>query len=184
VTCKPGEPTKVFADKGYIGFRDGSPLQLVTPHKKPAHGKLRPREARENYDLVSVRVVVGKFFGRLSTRFHIMVRRWGFEDEYYPTIFETCCALVNFEIQDGPGESLQKQESETYGRILTHICSKGREAVEAAAKRVAKRRARKQKTRGQQAQIDQEQGIDPGDDGRRVMAAMESTDDSSQITTL
>jgi hypothetical protein len=30
-----------------------------------------------------------------------MVRRWGFEDEYCPTIFETCCALVNFDIQLG-----------------------------------------------------------------------------------
>jgi hypothetical protein len=56
VTSKPGEPTNIPADKGYIGFREDSPLQLVTPHKKPAHGTLKPREARENYDVVSVRV--------------------------------------------------------------------------------------------------------------------------------
>jgi hypothetical protein len=45
-----------------------------------------------------------------------------------------------------------------------------REAVEAAAERVTKRRARKQRIRDQQAQIDQEQRIDPevrreGNDG-------------------
>jgi hypothetical protein len=60
VTSKPGEPTKILADKGYISFRE-SLLQLVTPHKKPADGTLRPREARENYDLASVRVVVENF---------------------------------------------------------------------------------------------------------------------------
>jgi hypothetical protein len=89
----------------------------VTPHKEPAYGRLRPREVRENDDLASVRVIVENFFGRLSTRFHIMVRRWGFEDEYSPTILETCCALVNFDIPDGLGGSLQKQESESYGNF-------------------------------------------------------------------
>jgi hypothetical protein len=87
--------------------------------------------------------------------------------------------LVNFEIQDGLRGSLQKQESETHGKILTHICSKGREAVEAATERVAKKPARKQRIRDQQAKIDQEQGIDLENDERRVMAAMESTDDAS-----
>jgi hypothetical protein len=41
VTSKPGEPTKILADKGFIGFRKYRPLQLVTSHKKPAHGMLR-----------------------------------------------------------------------------------------------------------------------------------------------
>jgi hypothetical protein len=62
---------------------------------------------------------------------------------------------------------------------LIHICSKRREAVEAAAERVAKRRARKQRIRDEQAQIDQEQGVNPDDDERRVMTMMESTDNSS-----
>jgi hypothetical protein len=108
-----------------------------------------------------------------------MVRHWGFKNEYYSTRFETCCALVNFDIHDRFEGNLQKQESENYGRILAHICSRGRKTVEASAERVAKRRARKQRIRDQQAQIDQEQGIDPEDDERRVMAAMDSTDDSS-----
>jgi hypothetical protein len=183
-TSKPGEPTKILADKRYIAFREDSPLQLVTPHNKPAHEKLRPREARESYDIASVRVVMENFFGRLSTKFHIMIRRWGFEDEYYPTIFDTCRALVNFYIQNGLGGSLQKHESETHRKTLTHICSKGREAVKATAKRVAKRRARKQRIRDQQAQIDQEQGINPEDDERMARAAMESSDDSSYTPTL
>jgi hypothetical protein len=143
VTSKPGEPTKILADNGYISFREDSPLQFATLHKKPDNATLRPREARENCDLASVRVGVETFYGRLSTKFHIIVRRRGFEDEYYPTIFETCCALINFDIQDGLGGSLQKQESETYVKILIHICSKGTKAVEAAAERVAQRRSKK-----------------------------------------
>jgi hypothetical protein len=139
MTSKPGESTKPLADNGDIGFREDGPLQLVTPEKKPAHGTLRPREARESYDLTSVRVVMENFSGRISTKFHIMARRWGFKDEYYATIFETCCALANFDIQDGLEGSLQKQETETHDKILTHIRFKGREVVEAAAERVAKR---------------------------------------------
>jgi hypothetical protein len=179
VTSKPGEPTKILADKRCIGFREDSPLQLVIAHKNAAHGMLRPREARENYDLASLGVAVENFFGRLSTKSHIMVRRGAFEDEHYYTIFEACCALVRFYIQDRLGGSLQKQESETSGKILTQICSRGREAREVAAESVAKRRARKPRIRDQQAQTDQEQGIDPEDDKRRLMAAMENTDDSS-----
>jgi hypothetical protein len=45
VRSKPGEPTKILADKGYISFREDSPLQFVTPHKKTANGTLRPRAA-------------------------------------------------------------------------------------------------------------------------------------------
>jgi hypothetical protein len=42
VTSKPGEPSKILADKESIGFKEDRPLQLVTPYKKPAHGTLRP----------------------------------------------------------------------------------------------------------------------------------------------
>jgi hypothetical protein len=63
VTLKPGEPTKLHGDKGYIGFREDSPLQFVMPHKKPARWTLRPRETHENYDLASARVVAENFRG-------------------------------------------------------------------------------------------------------------------------
>jgi hypothetical protein len=61
LTSKPGEPTKILADKGYIGFKKDSPLQLMMPYKKHAHGTLRFREARKNYNLASVPAVVQDF---------------------------------------------------------------------------------------------------------------------------
>jgi hypothetical protein len=90
VTSKPGKLAKILADKGYIGFREDRSLQLVTPHKKPAHETLIPKETREKYDLASVRVVVENFFGRFSTKFHIMVHRW---DSKMSTIIR-CLKLV------------------------------------------------------------------------------------------
>jgi hypothetical protein len=79
----PNEPTKIFADKGYIGFNDSLLVKLVTPHKKLPHRFLSDAQVRSNQRLSSARVVVENYFGRLATRFHIVVRRWGFDDAFY-----------------------------------------------------------------------------------------------------
>jgi hypothetical protein len=48
--------------------------------------------------LSSARVIIENYFGRLSNRFLIMVRRWGFEEQFYPVIFKICRALANYDI--------------------------------------------------------------------------------------
>jgi hypothetical protein len=40
VASKPNEPTKIPADKKYIGFADSQILQLMTPYNKPRNGVL------------------------------------------------------------------------------------------------------------------------------------------------
>jgi hypothetical protein len=54
----PNEPTKILADKGYIGFNGSSLVKLVTPHKKLPHGFLSVAQVRSNQRLSSARVVV------------------------------------------------------------------------------------------------------------------------------
>jgi hypothetical protein len=69
------KPTKILTDKGYIGFNDSPLVQLVAPHKKPPYGFLSDAQVRSNQRLSSARIVVENYFGRLATRFHIVVRR-------------------------------------------------------------------------------------------------------------
>jgi hypothetical protein len=120
----PNEPTKIRADKGYIGFNDSPLIKLVTLHKKPPHGFLSDAQVRSNQRRSSARVVVENYFGRLATRFHIMMRRWGFNDAFYPTVFGVCHALANYDIVLGGG-ALQSAEGDQHGAILARICTKG-----------------------------------------------------------
>jgi hypothetical protein len=65
-----------------------------------------------------------------------MVRRLGFEEQFYPVIFKIYCALANYDILAGEGGSLRMQEGDEYGVMLTRICTKGKKAVENARKRM------------------------------------------------
>jgi hypothetical protein len=174
------QPRAILADKGYIGFipTDRARLHLLTPHKKPYQGSLTAVDTRENATVSSQRVVVENFFGRLSTKFHIMVRRWGFDDEYYPIIFEICCALVNFDIQHGSGGRLTDGDGKTYAKTLTHVGEKGKEATEHAADRVMRRRERRLDMRREQEQRDAEESFIPEDDEMRATAAFGKIPDS------
>jgi hypothetical protein len=164
------EPTKIFADKGYIGFNDSPLVKLVTPHKKPQHGFLSDAQIRSNQRLSSARVVVENYFGRLATRFHIIVRRWGFDDALYPIVFGICWALANHDVLLG-GEALQSAEGDQYGAMLTRICIKGRDAMLNARKRMQRRRAHRRSIRKLQAMTDREEAYDSEEDEQRVMAA-------------
>jgi hypothetical protein len=81
------EPTKILAGKGYIGFNDSPLVKLVSSHKKTPHGFLSDAQVRSNQQRSSAHFVVENYCGRLATRFHIMVRRWGFDDAFYPIVF-------------------------------------------------------------------------------------------------
>jgi hypothetical protein len=59
----PNEPTKILADRGYIGFNDSPLVKLVTLHKKPLHGFLSDAQVRSNQRLSSACVVVENYFG-------------------------------------------------------------------------------------------------------------------------
>jgi hypothetical protein len=157
----PNEPTKILADKGYIGFNDSPLVRLVTPHKKPQHGFLSDAQARSNQRLSSARVVVENYFGRLATRFHFMVRRWGFDAAFYPLVFGICCALANYGFPLGGG-ALQSAEGDQYGAILTRICTKGRDAVLNAGGKMQRRRAHRRSAR---------EAHDREEDEQRVIAA-------------
>jgi hypothetical protein len=141
----PNEPTKILADKGCVGFKNSPLAKLVTPHKKPPHGFLSDTHVRSNQRLSSARVVEN-YFGRLATRFHIMVRRRGFDDAFYPIIFGICCALANYDILHCGG-ALQSAEGDQYGAMLTRICTKGRDAVLNARERMQRRRAHRRPVR-------------------------------------
>jgi hypothetical protein len=72
-----------------------------------------------------------------------MVRRYGFEEQFYPVIIKICCALANYYILAGEGGSLRIQEGDEYGVILTRICTKRKKAVEGARERMKRRRSKR-----------------------------------------
>jgi hypothetical protein len=146
----PNKPTKILADKGYIGFNDSPLVKPVTPHKKLSHGSLSDAQVRSNQRLSYTRVVVENLFGRLATRFHIMVRKRGFNDVFYPIVFGICYALANYDILLGGG-ALQSAEGDQYGAMLTRICTKGRDAVLNARERMQRRRAHRWSVKEAQA---------------------------------
>jgi hypothetical protein len=48
MASKPNEPTKLLADKGYIGFTDSQILQRMTPYKKPRNRFLSQTQLAAN----------------------------------------------------------------------------------------------------------------------------------------
>jgi hypothetical protein len=120
-----GEPTKILADKRYIGQVNDPGITLVTPKKKSGGFPLDWMQARYKRDLISARVIIENYFGRLQAKFHIMVRRWSHDIDYYSTISEICCALVNFDLMHGSALRLNAQDGTQYQKCLTHICEKG-----------------------------------------------------------
>jgi hypothetical protein len=112
-----GGPTKILADKGYIGEVNDPAIMLVTPKKKSGGLPLDRMQARYNLDLSSARVIIENYFGRLQARFHNMVRRWSHDITYYPTISEICCALVNFDLMHRSTLRLNAQGGTRYQNV-------------------------------------------------------------------
>jgi hypothetical protein len=99
-----------------------------------------------------------------------MVRRWEFDDAFYPIVFKICCALANYDILLGGG-ALQSAEEDQYRAMLTRICAKGRDAVLNARERMQGRRAHRRSVREAQARADREEAHEPEEDEQRVIAA-------------
>jgi hypothetical protein len=133
-------PTGVLADKGYCEQASSHRLQLVTPVKKPPNAILAQDHVRYNQRLASARIVVENFFGRLAAKFKIMVREWAFDDAYYRTIFEICCALVNFDIQHGSGGRLTGEDGGKYARMISKVCGEAKAAADMSANKARERR--------------------------------------------
>jgi hypothetical protein len=170
------EPTKILADKGYISFNDSLLVKLVTAHKKRPHEFLSDAQVRSNQRLSSARVVVQNYFGRLATRFHIMVRRWGFDDAFYLIVFGICCALANYDILLGGG-ALQSAEGNQYGAMLTRICTKGKDSLPNARERMQRRPAHRRSVREAQTTADREEAHDREEDEQRAIAAFGHPED-------
>jgi hypothetical protein len=133
-----GEPVHVLADKGDIGVSGSARVVLVTPARRPAGGWLTRDQLRANATIGSARVIVENFFGRLKTKFRILAGRWAQREDLYPTIFEVCCALVNYAIRSGGGSPLRAEEGRSYLQALTLEVQAARAAE---SRRRASRRA-------------------------------------------
>jgi hypothetical protein len=103
-----GERTKIPADKGYVGDTGNGSLALVTPRKPPPRSHLTAEDARPHRRLSSTRVLFQNYFGRLTTKFDILIRWWGYNNDYYLVIFEICCA--NFDIKYGRGRGVRDED--------------------------------------------------------------------------
>jgi hypothetical protein len=147
----------------------------MTPYKKPWKGVLNQTQLVANKKLGSARVIIENYFGRLSNRFMIMVRRWGFEEQFDPAIFKIYCVLANYDILAREGGSLRMQEGDEYGVMLTRICTKRQKAVEDARERMERRRSKRVAVREAQKRIDRGAVIDPEEDEQRVFAASSET---------
>jgi hypothetical protein len=123
VRAHPGEPCHILADKGYIGEIASQWVHLVTPVRQPQNGYLGQEEIRHNRVLSRQRVIVENFLGRLSAKFHIMVRRWAFSEQLYPSVFRICCALVNFDMLR-PRGALRAGDGTFYRKALTRAIAK------------------------------------------------------------
>jgi hypothetical protein len=109
-----GEPVTILADKGYIGNSGSPEVALVTPHRKPPLRVLTPEQQQDNAEIGSERVIIENFFGRMRTKFHITSGRWPHKEEFYPIVFEICCALVNFDIRSPGGSPLRADDGQYY----------------------------------------------------------------------
>jgi hypothetical protein len=81
-------------DTLYIGEVDDPAITLVTPTKKSGGLPLDRMQARNNRDLLSAQVIIENYFGKLQAKFHIMVRRWSHDIDYYPTILRFVARLL------------------------------------------------------------------------------------------
>jgi hypothetical protein len=175
VASKPNGSRKILANQGCIDFTDSQILKLMTLYKKPRNGALSQAQLAANKKLSSARVLLENYFGRLSNRFLIMVRRWGFEEQFYPAIFKICCALENYDILAEEGGSLRMQEGDEYGVMLTRICTKGKKAIEDARERMKRRQSKRAVVRDAQERIDREMVIDQEEDEQKVFGAYSET---------
>jgi hypothetical protein len=136
-----GEPVTILADKGYIGNPGCPHVVLVTAHRKPPLRVLTPEQQQDNAEIGSERVIIENFFGRMRTKFHITSGRWPHREEFYPIVFEICCALVNFDIRSPGGSPFKASDGQFY------VQSVSMEIEQAVQRECMRRRIREESTR-------------------------------------
>ena len=86
----------ILTDKGYKGAADI--LRVLSPMKKPTHGRLFVDDERSTAELSSDRVVVENFFGRQSSLWAIIGSKFTWSESCYDSIFQFSVALTNLHI--------------------------------------------------------------------------------------
>jgi hypothetical protein len=89
-------------------------------------------------------VIVENFFGRLRTKFAILIKRWPLDDASDSIIFELCCALVNFDIRP-EGNPLRRSEGELYLRSITLAAGEARLKETLKRRRLNRLRSKKRR---------------------------------------
>lgn len=86
----------VIADLAYKGLQDS--VDVLLPHKKKPNKQLTRTQAKYNKELGAERVICERYYGRLKTRYRIMSSKYRNSRDEYPTIFNLCVALTNYNI--------------------------------------------------------------------------------------
>jgi hypothetical protein len=136
----------------------------VTLEKKSGGLPLDRMQGRYHRDLLSARVAIENYFGRLQAKFHIMLRRWSHDIDCYPAIFGISWGLVNFDLMHGSGLRLNAQDGTRCQKCLTHICEKGACRSTEARARTEERNQKRRTGIAPTEADDQRQGMFPRDD--------------------
>jgi hypothetical protein len=86
----------VLVDSGYKGLQHIANATL--PHKKKPNKQLTKQQQKFNKELASQRVICERYYGRLKTRYRIIATKYRNSRDEYPTIFNLCVALTNYNI--------------------------------------------------------------------------------------
>ena len=103
----------ILVDKGYQGLKEE--LRAVLPKKKPHRRLLSREEEDRNKRVSSDRIIVERWFGRLSQLWSATSNQYRWSESSYNTIFAICAYLTNVHCQV---HLLTQQDSEYYEEVL------------------------------------------------------------------
>jgi hypothetical protein len=86
----------VIADLAYKGLDDT--VDVLLPHKKKPNKQLTKAQTKYNKELGAQRVICERYYGRLKIRYRIIASKYRNSRDEYPTIFNLCIALTNYNI--------------------------------------------------------------------------------------
>nr|CCA26371.1 hypothetical protein ALNC14_125150 [Albugo laibachii Nc14] len=112
----------LLGDKRYQGL--AKQLRAIHPTRASPECRLSVDEERENDRILSDRVIVKSYFGRLSTLWRICSDRYRWGHDLYDEIFQACVSLTNFHIATNP---LRDTDSEDFNRAQNRLIGIGTE---------------------------------------------------------